>query len=190
MMSVPNVILDFSSLDAALGSDVGRTRETVQDAAADVADDPVERAQMVASFNVAMGKLREENKGPGVMSSAENALASRLQSYLVQRAMTEQPGAAQSVPGQVLEVKFDNLDIFGWLPTGLKTVFKVKPHPWVAPAPNAETIPDKFRIALFSDWGTGLYGAPHITRSIQGDATGFNMMLHLGDTYYSGGDDE
>src|SRR5262245_47447292 len=120
-MTAPNVIMDFGSLDAALGSDVGRTRETVQDAAADVTGDPVERAQMVASFNVAMGKLREENKGTGIMSSAENALASRLQSYLVQRAMAEKPDSAQPVPGQVLEVKFDSRDIFGWLPTGLKT---------------------------------------------------------------------
>jgi hypothetical protein len=189
-MSAPSVIMDFSSLDAALGSDAGRTRETVQNAAADVTEDPVERAQMVASFNVAMGKLREENKGPGVMSSAENALASRLQSYLVQRAMAEAPGAVQPVPGQVLEVKFDSRDIFGWLPTGLKTVLKVKPHAWIPPAPTAETIDKKFRVALFSDWGTGLYGAPHISKSIQNDATGFNMMMHLGDTYYSGGDDE
>jgi Calcineurin-like phosphoesterase len=189
-MSTPTVLLDFSSLDAALASDSGRTVEAVQNAAADVTTDPVERAHLVASYNTAMGKLREENKGPGIMSSAENALASRLQSYLVERAVTEAPGAVRPTPGQVLEVKFDNLDVFGWLPTGLKTVFKTKPHPWLMPAPAAESIGDKFRVALFSDWGTGLYGAPHIATSIQTDAAGFNMMLHLGDTYYSGGDKE
>jgi hypothetical protein len=189
-MTTPNVLLDFSSLDAALSSDVGRTKEAVQTAAADVTGDPVERAQMLASFNTAMGRLREENKGPGIMSSAENALASRLQSYLVERAMSEAPDAARPVPGQVLEVKFDNLDIFGWLPTGLKTVFKAKPHGWMTPAPTPIAIADTFRVALFSDWGTGLYGAPHIARSIQSDAAGFTMMMHLGDTYYSGGDKE
>jgi len=188
--STPTVILDFSSLDSALGTDVGRTNEAVQTAAADVTGDPVERAHLVASYNTAMGKLREENKGPGIMSSAENALASRLQSYFVERAMTEAPNAAQPVPGQVLEVKFDNLDVFGWLPTGLKTIFKVKPHPWIMPASQAQPIGNRFRAALFSDWGTGLYGAPHITKSIQNDAAGFDMMMHLGDTYYSGGDNE
>ena len=185
-MPAQTVILDFSSLDAALGKQPGRVEEAVQDAAAIVSGDPVERAQLVASYNTAMGKLREENK-PGVMSSAENALASRLQTYLVQRAIEETPGAVQPTPGQVLEVKFDNLDILGWLTTGLKTVFKTKPHAWLPPAPTPQAIGDKFRVALFSDWGTGLYGAPHIANAIQNDTTGFNMMMHLGDTYYSGG---
>lgn len=189
-MTARHVLLDFSSLDAALGSDIGRTREAVQAAAAEVTEDPVERAHMLASFNVAIGKLREENKGPGIMSSAENALASRLQSYLVERTMAKAPGAARPISGRVREVKFDNRDVFGWLPTALKTVFKVTPHDWIAPAPVPEAIADTFRVALFSDWGTGLYGAPHITRSIQEDAAGFDMMLHLGDTYYSGGDGE
>jgi len=188
-MPAQTVILDFSSLDAALGKQPGRAEEAVQDAAAIVSGDPVERAQLVASYNTAIGKLREENK-PGVMSSAENALASRLQSYLVERAIEEAPGAVQPTPGQVLEVKFDDLDILGWLPTGLKTVFKTKPHAWLPPAPTPQAIGDKFRVALFSDWGTGLYGAPHIANAIQNDTTGFNMMMHLGDTYYSGGDKE
>lgn len=188
-MTASNVILDFSSLDDKLNRNAGRTQEAVQIAAQHVSDDPVERAHMVASFNTAMGKLREENK-PGVMSSAENALASRLQTYLVQRAMSEAPESAQPVPGQVLEVKFDNLDVLGWLPTGLKTIFKVKPHAWMPPAREAQPIGDNFRIALFSDWATGLYGSPHIVNSIQSDATGFDMMLHLGDTYYSGDDKE
>jgi hypothetical protein len=76
-MPAQTVILDFSSLDAALGKQPGRVEEAIQDAAAIVSGDPVERAQLVSSYNTAMGKLREESK-PGVMSSAENALASRL----------------------------------------------------------------------------------------------------------------
>src|SRR4029079_6864220 len=98
-----------------------RVQESVQDAAADVSGDPVERAQLVASYNSAMGKLREENK-PGVMSSAENALASRLQSYLTERAQTEAPQNVGVTPGQVLEVKFDNLDVIGWLGTRLQNL--------------------------------------------------------------------
>jgi predicted phosphodiesterase len=136
-----------------------------------------------------MGKLREEDKGPGVLSSTENALASRLQSYFIERALTESPGAAVPVSGEILEVKFDNLDIVGWLPAGLKALFKVKPHPWMTPAPVAEPIGNQFRVALFSDWGTGLYGAPVIRASIERDA-GFQLLMHLGDTYYSGTDRE
>ncbi len=185
-MSVRTTILDFSSLNAALGQDMGRVKETVHEASADLTQDAVERARMLASFNNAIGKLREEDKGPGVLSSAENALASRLQSYLVERALTERPDAAIPVAGGVQEVKFDNLDVLGWLPTGLRMIFRSKPHPWISPEPIAEAMPDRFRAALFADWGTGLYGSPEISKSIAKDGRGFQLVMHLGDTYYSG----
>jgi len=188
-MTVRNTILDFSSLSAALGSNAGRTQEAVQTAAEEVTGNPVERAQLVASFNTAMGKLREQDKGAGVLSSTDNPLASRLQSFLIEKALAEKPESAVPVSGEVLEVKFDNHDIFGWLPTGLKALFKVKPHPWVTPASDAEPIGDQYRVALFSDWGTGLYGAPIIRASIERDPS-FQMVMHLGDTYYSGTDNE
>lgn len=60
---------------------------------------------------------------------------------------------------------------------------------WVAPPPVPQTIADNARIALFADWGTGLYGAPAIARSIEG-LDRCEVLLHLGDTYYSGEDDE
>ena len=185
-MTIGSTILDFNSLDAALNRDVGRVHETVQAAASAASQNDVERARLVAAFNNAMGKLREEDKGSGILSSSENALASRLQSYFVERALAERPDAAVPVGGEVLEVKFDNLDIFGWLPTGLRVLFKVKPHAWISPAPIAVSIGDQVRIALFSDWGSGLYGAPRIRESIEKDARGFQIAMHLGDTYYSG----
>ena len=52
-----------------------------------------------------------------------------------------------------------------------------------------QTIPDNARIALFADRGTGLYGAPAITKCIEG-LDRCDVVLHLGDTYYSGQDDE
>ena len=42
---------------------------------------------------------------------------------------------------------------------------------------------------LFADWGTGLYGAPAIARSIEG-LDHCEVVLDLGDTYYSREDDE
>jgi hypothetical protein len=185
-MAIRNTILDLNSLNVALHRDLGRTQEMVQAAASDVSQNDVERAHLVAAFNNAMGKLREEDKGSGILSSSENALASRLQSYFVERALTEKPSAVVPVAGEVLEVKFDNLDLFGWLPTGLKALFKIKPHAWIPPAPVAVRLGDQVRIALFSDWGSGLYGAPKIRESIEKDAKGFQIAMHLGDTYYSG----
>lgn len=42
---------------------------------------------------------------------------------------------------------------------------------------------------MFGDWGTGLYGAPVVTKSIE-KLPRCDVVLHLGDTYYSGADDE
>ncbi len=46
------------------------------------------------------------------------------------------------------------------------------------------------RVAVFGDWGTGAYGSPVIADSIQKDKDGFDLVLHLGDVYYSGQPDE
>jgi hypothetical protein len=50
-------------------------------------------------------------------------------------------------------------------------------------------IPDNARIAMTADWGTGLYGAPKIADEIKKRAT-FDLLLHLGDVYYSGTTEE
>ena len=55
---------------------------------------------------------------------------------------------------------------------------------------QAEPFPDSGRIAVLGDWGTGLYGAPVIAKSIRKDPDPFAMLLHLGDTYYSGTEGE
>jgi hypothetical protein len=39
---------------------------------------------------------------------------------------------------------------------------------------------------MMADWGTGLYGAPVCARSIEADRRPFDLLLHLGDIYYSG----
>ena len=124
------------------------------------------------------------------MSSAQNALASRLQSYLVERALTEHPGAAVPQGGQVKEVKFDNLDVIGWLPVGLLRIFRPAKFNRPDPTAAAEALPDQLRLAMFSDWGSGLYGAPKIRESILGAAPAFDMVMHLGDVYYSGSERE
>lgn len=189
-MSIRNTILDYSSLSAALGKDRGRVRESANTAAREVTGDPIEQAQLLGAFNNALGKLHEDDKGPGVMSSTQNALASRLQSYLVERALAENPEAAVPVPGQVREVKFDNLDVVGWLPVGLLRVFRPAKFQRPAPSGPAVEVSDDLRMAMFADWGSGLYGAPKIADSIRTDAAGFGMVMHLGDVYYSGSDRE
>jgi predicted phosphodiesterase len=86
-------------------------------------------------------------------------------------------------------VKFDNNDLLGWLGTGLKVLFKPRKHAFLPPPPVPEPMPEDARIAMFSDWGTGLYGAPVIAATIK-NLPRCDIVVHLGDTYYSGDDDE
>jgi hypothetical protein len=148
-----------------------------------------------------MGQLRAEQRGESVMSSPQNALASRVQTLLAQRSLeagklrvarpaqtlTTAIGEVQ-VP-EILEVKFDNEDFWGWLKMSWKLIFKPTPHPWIAPPAQPEAIAEDASIAIFSDWGTGLYGAPIISKSVAA-LSRCDVALHLGDTYYSGADDE
>jgi hypothetical protein len=135
------------------------------------------------------------------LHTPQNELASRLQTLLVKRATasgnveTVQAAQTISTPAgasfapEVQSVKFSNDDIVGWLQMAPEVIFKPPKAEWVAPPPVPQTIADNARIALFADWGTGLYGAPAIARSIEGlDRS--EVVLHLGDTYYFGEDDE
>src|SRR5216684_4276495 len=97
-------------------------------------------------------------------------------------------GQSESEP--TVEVKFDNNDLLGWLGTGLRILFDTDLQPWIAPPEIPETIADDARIVVFGDWGTGMYGAPIIRNTIVNKLTRCDVALHLGDTYYSGADDE
>ena len=46
--------------------------------------------------------------------------------------------------------------------------------------------PERGRIGIVGDWGTGLYGAPLIARRDAERPDPFDLLLHLGDVYYSG----
>jgi hypothetical protein len=88
-------------------------------------------------------------------------------------------------------VQFDEYD-----PRWITTVFGlVKEHLNMGrfdfrPGPRAgHPFPDVTRVAVLGDWGTNLYGAPHVAASVQDDGR-FGVVLHLGDVYYSGSTDE
>jgi len=201
-MGIANVIVPYSRIQEAYQRDPGRIEEAVDTGTAEAsAGNPLERARLLAAWNNALGDLRADDKGESVMSSPQNALAARLQTVLAQRALefgklrVARPArTVQTTQGavqlpEILEVKFDNEDFWGWLKMSWKLIFKPTPHVWITPPETPETIADDATIAIFSDWGTALYGAPVIAKSVAGLAR-CDVALHLGDTYYSGADDE
>ena len=76
----------------------------------------------------------------------------------IQAAQTISTPAGASFAPEVQSVKFSNDDIVGWLQMAPEVIFKPPKAEWVAPPPVPQTIADNARIALFADWGTGLYG--------------------------------
>jgi hypothetical protein len=197
-----STVVPYASVQQAFTENPTAVHETVDQAATAAADgDPDKRAELIAQWHVALAALEKSDQGATVLSTPQNELASRLQTMLATRAVaagkiqtviprtTVTTQAGQSEAEETVQVKFDNSDLIGWLGTGLRIIFKPDKHPWLPPPTMPETIPDDAKLAIFSDWGTGLYGAPIITNTIR-HLPRCDVALHLGDTYYSGAEDE
>ena len=135
-----------------------------------------------ARLTEALAALEAEGADDGVLVTAQHQLASLMQSHLV-----ESPPDIPRRDAGSLEVMFDEGDISGWVGSVLDWWRRIVPEKWRAPAERPERIGDgrKLRVALLADWGTGLYGAPACASSIESDG-GYDLLLHLGDVYYSG----
>jgi hypothetical protein len=201
-MSTANVVVPYQRIQEAFESNAAKLHDAVYQCADKAAGgDPAERARLIAAWNEAVSALEKDDKHAPVLSSPQNALASRLQSLFASQSVARDkvssargdesvftPAGESTSPG-VLEVQFDNDDLIGWVGMSWKLIFKPEKHAWLAPRPVPEPIDDKARLAIFGDWGTGLYGAPVIASSIA-KLDRCDVVLHLGDTYYSGSDDE
>jgi len=144
-------------------------------------------AELRAHLSAALTVLEAEGESPGIMVTVEHQLASLLQTHLVEHPhdveLIERPA-----PNDALEVKFDKGDVLGWARSLLEWWRKIKPEPWIEPPDEPEPVGDgtRAKIAVIGDWGTGLYGAPVIAKTIAAAPGGFDLLLHLGDVYYSG----
>jgi calcineurin-like phosphoesterase family protein len=197
-----SIVVPYDAVQQAFTENPAAVHETVDAAATDVAQgDAAERARLIAQWHQAVADLEAADQGSGILSTPQNALASRLQTLLASQAdaanktetvipttrVTTAAGTSDAI--ETVQVKFDNNDLIGWLGTGLRIIFKGDTHPWIDPPAAPDPIPDDVTLALFSDWGTGLYGAPVIRDTIR-KLPRCDIALHLGDTYYSGADDE
>lgn len=208
--STGQTVVPYATFQEAFQKDPGQLQDAVQSAtAASAGGDPAAQQQMVADWHAAIGDLSNSAKpvmamgagGAAILHTPQNAMASRLQTLLVNQAtaagqvgvlqpqqVVKTPTGDSFAPG-VLFVKFDDDDLAGWLKMAPDLIFKPKKTAWIDPPPVPETIPDDARIAVFGDWGTGLYGAPAISQTITG-LDRCDVVLHVGDTYYSGEQNE
>jgi Calcineurin-like phosphoesterase len=108
----------------------------------------------------------------------------------VQSRVAEEAEAGAALQAGGLEAQFGEGitggDIWGWFRSLFDRIDKKEWHDIKRPVGDTPgTIADKGRVAVVGDWGTNLYGAPVSARSIR-KAGGYELMLHLGDIYYSG----
>lgn len=207
---IGQTVVPYATFQEAFQKDPGQLNDAVLAATAQAAGgDPAEQQRLVANWHDAIGALSQNAKpvlakgdsGAAIMHTPQNELASRLQTHLVTHATaagqvgTLQPAQSVNTPAGdsfapgVLFVKFDNDDLAGWLQLAPELIFKPPKAAWIDPPPAPQTIADDARIAVFADWGTGLYGAPAISQTIAG-LDRCDVVLHLGDTYYSGAESE
>ena len=142
-------------------------------------------------YNRAVERLGEETSkaGSNVFITVQDRYVSMLQSCIAGLGETKEPlepGGLEAMFGEGLT----GGDVWGWIRSVFDHVSMADWHPIVRP-PNtkADTIADSGRVAILGDWGTNLYGAPVSAASIS-RAGGYEMVLHLGDVYYSGTETE
>jgi hypothetical protein len=140
---------------------------------------PQELAELARALQI----IEENQSRPGIMATAPDELVSNLQTF-ISTVIAPSENRLEESKNATLEAKFDSHDILGWAGSFFSWWRKLAPFGWKAPG-APESIPANCRVALFGDWGTGLYGAPACAESIAKNGK-YDVVLHLGDVYYSG----
>lgn len=192
-MNASQLVVTYRQISQAVHTNHEAAVDAARDAAAQGApDDPLTQARFLAGLNAALAELEAAEQNPEVMSTPRHPMASQLQSFIVEQALAGKTSQQPAPLADGLEVKFDNNDWLGWMGSFFTWWKKIRPHPLNVGDPVPAAIPDAYRVAMISDWGTGLYGAPVSAKSIDADADprGYQLLLHLGDVYYSGTEGE
>ncbi len=174
-----------ASAPAPAAAPTGEGRAAGEAATGSVAD--------LALLASAVGAVEAATTDDDVLASPKDAAGALLQSLLAEARPGAGSGAGAAAgleaasPGAAPRaVQFDTLDIGGWARSLASWVRRIVPHRFLPPPETPEPLPGTCRLALIGDFGTGLYGAPEIARTIGADGAGFDVIFHLGDVYYAG----
>jgi hypothetical protein len=138
-------------------------------------------------YNEVIEKLRQEtvDASPAVLITVQDRDASMVQSKIAEDGASGVPLQAGGLEAQFGE-GLTGGDILGWARSLFDHIDRSQWHPIMRPPDDTiGTFADTGRVAVLSDWGTNLYGAPISAASIN-RVGGYELLLHLGDIYYSG----
>jgi hypothetical protein len=189
------VVIDSEHLLDVMGPD-----DSFGGATDAVGDDPEEDDLLRRFLLAARTSIQQVPALPGVLAAPDNQAGALLLSYLAEQAKTTGSVTLRDalVAEQVVAyATFDDKDFWGWIHGAGWSWMKAKlgltnkaPFRKIPSASTAARVPNKARIAILGDWGTGLYGAPMCATSIASEASGFDLLVHLGDVYYAGSQQE
>ena len=184
LVSYDSIVQPFPDTQTLLG--------VARQAAGKVIADPTRADARVAQLASALNDLQAcQGNNSRVMNTPRNAMAAQLQTHLAQQAQREnklESFILQSVDFvlEAFDVKFSSADWLGYMLSFFTWIEDLDPAACSPAPPVAAPIGNNFRMVVIGDWGTGLYGAPICAESIRGDTDGYDLLLHLGDVYYSG----
>lgn len=184
------VVVTFEQISKAIGGTeaMGNLNEV---SSKDTSLPPVQKAAIMAGVGNVLRQLEDAERAAGakVLTTPHDARAARLQSLVASGEAAKL--RYQALPTGGYEAIFDTNDWLGWASVVWEKLKHLTPHDMVRPKTDcAAPFPERGRIAVLGDWGTGLYGAPKIGAAILTDRDPFDIVLHLGDVYYSGTRDE
>ncbi len=184
------VVVTFDQVAKALGTEeaIGNLNEISQN---DDTIPPVQRAAIMAGVGNVLEQIRLAEKAAGakVLTTPHDERAARLQSLIASGEAAKLSFAALPTGG--FEALFDTNDWFGWASVAWEKLKHLRPHDMIRPSSTAAApFPDRGRMTILGDWGTGLYGAPKIAAAVKSDRDPIDLVLHLGDVYYSGTEKE
>lgn len=141
-------------------------------------DAPV--AELTRMMQRAADQLQQEGRHDGLLSAPDDRETALVQSMLAEYRAEQERTAGEEVP-------FDEHDLDGWFGFAFKWLKgRVNKRDFIPPTGNVASIPNNARIALLGDWGSGLYGAPRCSNTIQAAQPAYDVIIHLGDVYYAG----
>jgi Calcineurin-like phosphoesterase len=188
------VIVSYQRLGDKLGRALASGADSIIAAAKrpdragfEAVDAPVtdeEAAALMVKLGEAVQHLEAAKRTADVLVAPDDPFTSVLQSFLAEHAVED--GKVEPLAGGGLEAKYDEHDIIGWAGSLITWVRRLKPHRWKTAPVIPDRVPDTLRVGILGDWGSGLYGAPVCAASIQNDPEPYDLLVHLGDVYYSG----
>jgi hypothetical protein len=188
LVSYDNIVQPFPDTQTLLG--------TARQAAGKVIPDSNRADAQVTQLASALVDLQDsQGNNSRVMNTPRNVMAAQLQTHLAAQTRQENKLESFILRGvesvlEAFEIKFSQSDWLGYMLSFFTWIEDLDPAACPAASPTATPIGNQFRMGVIGDWGTGLYGAPVCAASIAADAGSYDLLLHLGDVYYSGLADE